>query len=84
MLPKPMTRLAIALVFSLAAGAAVLAPVPVQANQPNMKAALSNLNQARDNLERASHNKGGHRVEAMRLIDEAIEEVEKGIKAGRS
>jgi hypothetical protein len=76
-------RLAIATVSVFAAGAAVMVQVPAEANQPNMKAALTNLNQARENLERANSDKGGHRVKAMRLIDEAIEEVKEGIRSGR-
>lgn len=78
-----MKLLALATAFSLAAVAAVTVPLPVQADQPNMKAALVNLNQARQNLDKASRDKGGHRVKAMRLIDEAIQEVEEGIREGR-
>lgn len=57
---------------------------PVSADkepQPLMRAALHNLNQAKENLEKATHDKGGHRVKALELTKEAIEEVKKGIAA---
>jgi len=47
--------------------------------QPNMEAARSELRAARAALERAEHNKGGHRVRAIELTDQAIVEVDKGI-----
>lgn len=48
--------------------------------QPAMEAALKNLQEARQNLNQASKDKGGHRVKAIKLIDHAIEEVQAGIK----
>lgn len=50
--------------------------------QPNMKAALEALKDARMKLERAEHNKGGHREKAIMFIDKAIEQVKKGIEVG--
>ncbi len=47
--------------------------------QPQMRAALMALRNAKDHLEKASHDKGGHRVRAIGLINQAISEVEKGI-----
>jgi len=52
------------------------------AAQPKMEAALHALQNARGDLDRAEHDKGGHRVKALQLIDQAIEEVRLGIKAG--
>jgi hypothetical protein len=52
------------------------------ANQPNMEAALNSLYNARDSLQHAEHNKGGHRVNALNLVNQAIEEVKAGIAAG--
>ncbi len=49
------------------------------AAQPHMEAALSDLRAARSELQAAEHNKGGHRVEAIRLTDEAIRETEAGM-----
>lgn len=50
------------------------------ANQPNMQEALRLLNQAEAKLRAASHNKGGHRAKALKLIEEAKREVHLGIQ----
>jgi len=55
-------------------------PVP---DQPHMEAALNYLKNARSDLEKATPDKGGHRGNAIRLVDQAIEEVNLGIAAGR-
>jgi hypothetical protein len=49
------------------------------AGQPHMRAALDDLRAARDQLQDAEHNKGGHRVAAIRLTNESIDEVQAGI-----
>lgn len=51
-------------------------------NQPHMQAALQALRQAEQQLKDAAHNKNGHRAEALRLTQDAIRQVEMGIKAG--
>jgi len=48
-----------------------------------MEAGLNYLNNAKSDLERATNDKGGHRQNALRLVDEAIDEVKLGIDAGR-
>jgi hypothetical protein len=50
--------------------------------QPNMESALNALISARGSLERAAHNKGGHRVRALELTNAAINEVQMGIQVG--
>ena len=65
------------------AGTALLVLAPGRAfaeMQPQMQAARRNLVEARQNLQRATADKGGHRVKALRLIDQAIAEVEAGIR----
>jgi Spy/CpxP family protein refolding chaperone len=47
--------------------------------QPQMRAALENLERAKNQLENATTDKGGHRVKALALTNEAIEQVKKGI-----
>ena len=47
--------------------------------QPMMRAALASLRTAKDQLQKATHDKGGHRLRAIGLIDKAIMEVERGI-----
>lgn len=71
----------------LVAGVAVLLGVgfaagSVVAAQPRMWNALHALQNARGELEAAISDKAGHRVNAIRLIDEAIGEVRAGIAAG--
>jgi hypothetical protein len=60
-------------------------PGPPQGHvQGHMLNALSALNNARDELNQASHNKGGHRVKAIGLINQAIDQVNAGIAVGKS
>lgn len=47
-------------------------------HEPHMSAALGHLQQAKDELERATPNKGGHREKAMQLVDQAIQQVREG------
>ncbi len=51
----------------------------IAVEQPNMEAALKSLRKARVRLKRAVPNKGGHRIKGLVFIDEAIDEVNKGI-----
>ena len=51
------------------------------AAQPHMQAALEDLRAARAELLEASHNKAGHRAEALRLTNAAIAETEEGMAA---
>lgn len=52
-------------------------------DQPHMQNAKSALESAKNNLENATTDKGGHRVKALDLVKDAIDEVKKGIEAGR-
>lgn len=65
--------LAGSLVFVVATGVAVADP------QPHMKEALGTLRIAKDQLEKATADKGGHRVKALALVKDAIDEVQAGI-----
>ena len=49
-------------------------------DQPHMQAALESLRQAKEHLEQASHDKGGHRDKAIKSVDAAIKHVEAGMK----
>jgi len=55
----------------------------VFADQPQMEASLVALKNAREHLEKATDDKGGHRKKAMEHIRKAIVEVEKGIAYDR-
>jgi len=48
--------------------------------QPEMEAAIEHLREAQQNLEQASSDKGGHRVNALQLINQALAEVQAGIQ----
>lgn len=52
------------------------------AAQPHMRNALDHLISARAELQEATRDKGGHRVKAIGLINDAIAEVKAGIAAG--
>jgi len=67
---------------AVALGASTLAAVPAEAAQVKMADALTALQAARTALANATHDKGGHRVKALALVDEAIAEVKKGMVAG--
>ena len=68
-----------AAMFLLGVGA-IAGAVP---DQPNMQAARSSLNTARAELQKATPDKGGHRVNAIGLINSAIAEVNAGIAFDR-
>jgi hypothetical protein len=68
---------AMAVVLVLAAGV-VSTPVSAE-TQSAMRAALQSLKQAKAQLQKGTSDKGGHRVKAIDLVDQAISEVEKGI-----
>ena len=61
------------LILGFAAGCAT-------GGQPHMQAALDELRSARQELETAVSDKGGHRARAIELVDEAIGEVKAGIE----
>ena len=74
--------LAGALAFTLGAGhigSASATPSQIQEKQGHMKAARETLITAREQLKKATSDKGGHRVKAIELTNQAIEQVEKGI-----
>ena len=52
-------------------------------DQPHMQAALEALRNAKRDLDQATSDKGGHRVKALRLVNQAIGEVERGIQYDR-
>jgi hypothetical protein len=50
------------------------------AYQGNMERALGSLRQALGELRQATANKGGHRVRAMELVNQAIAETQAGVE----
>ena len=47
---------------------------------PNIRRAMEALRAARNDLEHADHDFGGHRVEAMQAIDRAIEQLQVALR----
>ena len=52
--------------------------------QPNMEAAIEHLRAAQDSLQDASTDKGGHRLRALQLVEQAIQETQAGIEYASS
>jgi hypothetical protein len=65
-------------ILALSLGLVLAAPAFAEP-QPHMKAAIKHLEEAKTALEKASADKGGHRVKAIELVNEAIKEVKEGI-----
>ncbi|MFY9527714.1 MAG: hypothetical protein WBC04_13660 [Candidatus Acidiferrales bacterium] len=83
--------LALTLAFSAAAPAAPNAtngkPVPAAAAKatpeephPEIREAIRSLRAAKQHMEHAAHDFGGHRVEALKATDEAIHQLEVCLK----
>jgi len=49
---------------------------PAPEPHPEIRAAIGSLRRAKDHLEHAAHDFGGHRVDAIRAIDAAIEQLQ--------
>jgi hypothetical protein len=74
----PTARISLALAAAMAAGIGI-----GHAQQTHMLAALQSLRTARQELAAALPNKGGHREKAIQLVNQAIDETNLGIRAGR-
>ncbi|HEY3592421.1 MAG TPA: hypothetical protein VGL13_01045 [Polyangiaceae bacterium] len=53
------------------------------AEPPPMEQALHHLHEAKENLEHAAHDHGGHRTKALDRTREAIQQVEEGLAWAR-
>ena len=73
------------LVKTVVGGALVglVLPLSAKADQPHMHEALEALRNAKRELESATQDKGGHRAKALRLVNDAIGEVERGVEYDR-
>src|SRR5262245_31515600 len=67
--------------LALAALALVAAPEAQAQKYPRMVAALGELKEARIDLKEAKHDFGGHRVKALAALDDAIEQMDKALRA---
>lgn len=64
------------LVLGFAYPAVAPAVPPAAEPHPEIRAAMASLRHAKEHLEHAAHDFGGHRVEAIGAIDRAIEQLE--------
>ena len=76
-------RSVLATVFSSALVGLLMPTRSKAADQPHMQAALDALRTADRQLAEATDDKGGHKVRAHRLVRQAIQEVEKGMRFDR-
>jgi hypothetical protein len=78
--PWKITSFALAAVLAASLGRSMLVTDASADVQPKMREALNHLRAAESALQSASHDKGGHRVKAIELTRNAINQVEAGIK----
>lgn len=50
--------------------------IPTPEPHPEIRAAIESLRHAREHLDHAAHDFGGHRVDAIKSIDEAIHQLQ--------
>lgn len=55
-------------------------PAAVPEPHPEIRDAIASLRRAKDHLEHAAHDFGGHRVEAIKATDEAIRQLQDCLK----
>lgn len=74
---KNFTRFFAVLAVTLALAFPAAAPASSSAERhPEIREAIASLRRAKDHLEHAAHDFGGHRVEAIHATDEAIHQLE--------
>ena len=82
-MPKLTRREVLAAAPVLGIAAIVARPAAAKADQPHMEAALDHLRAARKELDAAANDKGGHRGNAIRFVNDAIRETERGVEYSR-
>ncbi|HLJ62952.1 MAG TPA: hypothetical protein VKT70_02520 [Stellaceae bacterium] len=79
-----LTRRTAALTLASFTAAALTATMAeAEEHHPRIEAAIRSLREAREDLEHAAHDFGGHRREAIEAIDRAIIELEEARKFDR-
>jgi hypothetical protein len=74
---KKFTRFVAVLAVTLALAFPAVAPASSSAERhPEIREAIASLRRAKEHLEHAAHDFGGHRVEAIRATDEAIHQLQ--------
>jgi hypothetical protein len=73
---KRLFVLAVLGIFTLGFAYPAVAPAAAPEPHPEIRAAMQSLRHAKDHLEHAAHDFGGHRVDAIAAIDRAQEQLE--------
>jgi hypothetical protein len=71
---------------SLGLAAGFMAPArarPPEERHPRIRAAIRELREAKRELEKADHDFGGHRKDAIKAVDHAIEQLERALQFDR-
>jgi hypothetical protein len=63
-----------------AANAAAALPTAAPERHPEIREAIESLRRAKEHMEHAAHDFGGHRVEAIRATDGAIHQLEECLR----
>jgi hypothetical protein len=76
-----LAAMVLALTFPTAVPSALATPQPAAAAMPapphpEIRAAINSLDRAKAHLQEASHDFGGHRVDAIKAIDAAINQLQ--------
>ena len=76
---QQLAAIAVMAVFVIALGVSQANPAQAE-KQPRVERAIALLIEAREQLQKASTDKGGHRVRAINQINKALTEIRKGIR----
>jgi len=77
--PKPPAAAAVPAASPQPAAAPAAVPEP----HPEIREAIESLRRARNHLDHAAHDFGGHRVEAIKAIDESLRQLQDCLKYDR-
>jgi len=80
---KRLLSLAVLLVFTLMFAYPAGVPAAPPEPHPEIHAAINSLRHAREHLNHAAHDYGGHRADAIGAIDRAIEQLDICLKYDR-
>ena len=72
---KRLLTLAALGIFTLGFAYPAVAPAAAPEPHPEIRAAINSLRNAKNHLEHADHDFGGHRVEAIAAVDHALEQL---------
>ena len=77
---KRMLSLAVFSILLFGLSYPAIAPAAPPEPHPEIRAAIQSLRRAKEHLDHAAHDFGGHRVEAVKACDEAIHQLEEALK----